>query len=108
MIRRYLAYAALCGALALAGAALWQRGTIAKLEGQNASLTRSVAALELSREQAKLARAVEAARASSEAARAAESRQLVERILTTEFGGCADETLDPDLADLLRGLPGAD
>ncbi|PWE32795.1 hypothetical protein DDZ14_08600 [Maritimibacter sp. 55A14] len=85
----------------LAGGLWLQSDRVDRLRTENASLTRSVAALQMQAEQAALAREVEAARAERDRARAAEAQATIEAILTGDF---EDEPLPPGLADILNGL----
>lgn len=95
---------ALAAVVAGYGAWVWQQATIDQLTADNASLTRSVAALEVSIEQSRVARRVDAARAAAQRQRDREAAATVEAILTTRLGECADAPLDPDLAAILNGL----
>ena len=90
-------------ALLASGYALWLSRTVASLETENASLTRSVTAFEMQAEQAKLARDVETARADAQEARAAQLDASIEALLT---GDIADAPLDPRIVQLL--LSGGD
>jgi hypothetical protein len=102
-LTRYALIAALVAALGLSGALIWTMRTNAALEAENASLSRSKAALEASRDQAKEARRVEAARAERARRDAERADATIEQILTSDFGECADEEIDPDLGELING-----
>jgi hypothetical protein len=91
-------------ALALCAAGWWAvslKLDHARLQAENASLTRSVTALRAQADQAALARRVEVARAERERARSGALSEKIESILTGDF---PDAALDPDLADLLNRL----
>lgn len=100
MIFKYASYAL---AVALVGALAYgklQNHRAALLSAENASLSRSIVALTMQKEQAALARQVEAARADRMAAETARLNAKIETI----FRGIPDATLDPALADLINGL----
>jgi hypothetical protein len=83
------------------------RVTIATQGAEIASLSRSNAALTNQNAQSAIAREVDAVRAALEVKQAREATASVEAILTAELGECADEPLDPAIADILNGLRGA-
>lgn len=80
----YIAGGLLALAGALAVALWWQSGRVDALIAENASLSRSVAALERSIERSKLARAVADANAARERERAEEYDRLRESLLRGE------------------------
>lgn len=84
----------------LGGVAQWQRSKIVSLVDENASLTRSVNALLVQKEQSDLARDVERARSKLEAKRNVALVAQIETILT---GGIPDAILHPDLAAIFNG-----
>ena len=92
-------------AVIAAGGGVWYvmdlRADKAALAAENASLSRSLAAMEAQAAQSKMAREVEAARASRFAARTAELSATIESLLT---GDISDENLDPRIADFINGL----
>lgn len=104
MIARYALGVIIPAAVLLAVALWWQSGRVDALELENASLARSVAALDGAREQARLAAEVAKASADREREANAETSAAIERLLITDFGDCADEILDPALGDILNGL----
>lgn len=92
-------------------AALWWQGRgIAATEAENASLSRSVGALTMQAEQSALAADVAAARAKRAQEMSADAAAQIEAIRSLNLGDCADEEIDPALADLLgrRDVPAAD
>jgi len=88
------ALAALCGAL---GWLMLQSRTIATLEADNASLTRSVAALTRGAEQSAAALSAAADLAEDQRRRALAFEMQRDNVLTKQYGGCADAAIDPDL-----------
>ena len=101
----YIAGAALTAFVALGGGLYVQTQRLDASKAREASLARSVKALEVQAAQSKEARRVEAARAERFAARNAELSATVEAILT---GDIPDENLDPRIADYINGLRSAD
>lgn len=99
------ALAALCGAL---GWLVLQSRTIGSLEADNASLTRSNAALTMTAETNALARDVARAAEARQASIAAKARADVDAILTGDFGECLDADLPDDLRAILGGVRLAD
>lgn len=106
----YIAGAALAAAILAGGALWWQSGTIDRLRAYKASLERSVAALEQQAAQAAESRRVAAARARRAQEMTAEKDAALDAIRNLDLGECADETIDPALADILgrRDVPRAD
>jgi hypothetical protein len=92
----------------LGGGGVWYvmnlRATVAEQGVEISSLTRSNAALIAQNTQSAVAREVDAVRASLELKQAREATASVEAILTAELGECADEPLDPAIADILNRL----
>ena len=82
------------------GAYALQSWDVAKLERDNAALSRSVAALQAQSEQSALARQVEVARLEAERVRALKTKEALEAILN----GGPDAPLDPALAAIVNGL----
>ena len=78
---RYATIGALLVALGLGGMLMLERNRVASLQAENASLTRSVAALERERAQAREAQAVARAEAERVAAKAREYDDIREAIL---------------------------
>lgn len=78
----------------------WLKVSNDKLSVRNASLSRSVTALESQAAHARLARDVEEARADKQAR---ETLALKAQVSTILNGGIPDALLHPDLADLLNG-----
>ena len=91
----------LCAAL---GGLWWQSGRMGSLQAENASLTRSNAALTMTATQNALARDVARAASDRQASIAAKARADVEAILTGEFGECSDALLPDNLRAILDGL----
>ncbi|MDF1729539.1 MAG: hypothetical protein P1U53_17495 [Sulfitobacter sp.] len=110
MVALGIAGAAVLACVGLSAALWWQGRGIAATEAENASLTRSVAALALQAEQSALAADVAAARAARAQQMSAEANAQIEAIRNLNLGDCADETIDPALADVLgrRDVPAAD
>lgn len=94
--------------MALFGAAVWWvmdlRATATALAAENATLGRSVASLEISRDQSILARAVADESAAREAREASDTARVIVEILTADLEECADATIGPALSDLIDGL----
>ena len=103
----YIAGALLAAALGLGGYVWSLRASNASLTADNARLLRNAAVLEGQVEQARLAASVAAARAARAQEMNAEASAKIEAIRNLEIGGCADENLPDDLADLLgrRNVP---
>lgn len=80
---------------------IWRHGNVVAI---NEGLIRDGAAMQLSLEQAQTARDVAAAYAKGSATRTAKLQKKIEELITTEYGGCADETIDGRLLDLVDGL----
>lgn len=101
---RYLAIAALVAAM-VAGSALWvQTSRLGAVRAENERLTRNAAVLDAQLEQARLSASVAAAHAKREREITANATAAIEAIRNLDLGDCADETIDPDLADILDGL----
>ena len=102
-LRAYLIGGAAAVVLALAGAAWWGWQRVGALQAENATLTRSVEALEDAAEQAKEARRVADAWRQREAERARQMDASIEALLTGDFAD-ADLALDPRITRYLDCL----
>lgn len=102
MITRYILGAALVAVLGLSGALWWQSGTVDRLREDKASLTRSVVALEQSRDQAREAAAVARAEAERQEARAKEYEQIKDAFREGNFNAPLPDDFRRLLDRLLR------
>lgn len=102
---RYVAIAALLASLGLGGVAWWQYGRVQSLRAENASLARSLAAMQEQAKQSSLARQVEAQRAKRWQERAAELDASINALFT---GDIPDAPLDPRIIAFLDSLQQGD
>lgn len=98
---RYVAVAALMACLGLGGAFWWQSGKIEDLAAESARLARNAVVLEIERANARLAADVAAKRAARAMKMNAEAADTIAAIRNLKLGDCADEKIDPALADHL-------
>lgn len=95
--------AALVACLGLSGVLALQSTRVARLTTERDQLAASVSALEDGVTQAAKAHAAAADLAEVQRRRATALQHQIENVLTTQYGGCADAPIDPDL---LRDLSG--
>lgn len=101
VLTRYALIGAVAAVLALGGLWQWEKRKSALLTAENASLTRSVAAMTRQAEQSAAAREVEKARAERWQTRAADLDASIEALFT---GDIPDAPLDPRIIAILDGL----
>lgn len=108
MIRLYLLGGAAIAFATVLAALWWQVERNAQLRDEIARHERNAAVLSDSLSQARMALHVAAAREKRAQEMTAKANATIEKIRNLDLGECADAQLDPDLADLLGGVPADD